>query len=168
MFLCCKQGKDDAESTEVVGMDVNKSDDPAKGFAQEEAKEELAAPAEEPAPPPAEETQATPEPEPVAPPPEEPKELEEFTVTLERAAGSKLGMVIGERPSEPQKSFIREVKPGGLVEAWNKEHPTQLMTEGCMIAEVNGETTHDKMFKIISDKDVQTLKMLIRPPAKTS
>mmetsp|Transcript_29649 Transcript_29649/g.69011 ORF Transcript_29649/g.69011 Transcript_29649/m.69011 type:complete len:173 (-) Transcript_29649:197-715(-) len=171
MFSCCSPPEGQkVESTEVLALEKENTGAPVQ-----DTNPDPFVPAEEPAPPaepemaaPAEE--AAPEPEPAAAPAPEPAPAAEaapvdFTVVIERK-GQKLGMVIGERPSDPERSFVREVKAGGLVEAWNKSNPDKVMVEGCEILEVNGEKKHEPMFKVIGNKDVEKLTMVIRPPEK--
>eukprot|EP00403_Amphidinium_massartii_P013857 CAMPEP_0178410850 /NCGR_PEP_ID=MMETSP0689_2-20121128/21196_1 /TAXON_ID=160604 /ORGANISM="Amphidinium massartii, Strain CS-259" /LENGTH=212 /DNA_ID=CAMNT_0020032047 /DNA_START=84 /DNA_END=719 /DNA_ORIENTATION=+ len=169
MFSCCAAPESQkVESTEVLAFEKENT-----GAAAQETEPAVAAPVEEPAPPAEPEVaavEAPPEPEPAAAPaapepaPAAPAEAApaDFTVVIERK-GQKLGMVIGERPSDPERSFVREVKAGGLVEAWNKSNPDKMMVAGCEILEVNGEKKHDPMFKLISNKDVEKLTMTIRP-----
>lgn len=60
---------------------------------------------------------------------------DEFTITLDRTDGSKLGIDVDHR--DGTNLYIDSVS-GGLVSEWNKQHPDREVKPGGLILEVNG------------------------------
>jgi len=65
----------------------------------------------------------------------------EFSISLDRRQRGKIGLAIA--PQEEGELLISQVKPQGLVEAWNKEHPKYEVQAGDLIISVNG--TNEKL-----------------------
>mmetsp|Transcript_2177 Transcript_2177/g.3710 ORF Transcript_2177/g.3710 Transcript_2177/m.3710 type:complete len:166 (+) Transcript_2177:94-591(+) len=164
MFLCCCKPEKPAEKAQVLTHGKNEAGppsaemDPLATTQQEEVR-----PLE---PEFAEASQLEPLiADPVAEEVADDPASKDFTVTLVREKGQKLGMRVGEPPEDPNRSFVRLVTSDGLVDSWNKSNPDKQVVVGCELLQVNKETKHAEMFGQISNPDIATLVLVIRPPA---
>uniref|UniRef100_A0A7S0A0F8 Uncharacterized protein n=1 Tax=Pyrodinium bahamense TaxID=73915 RepID=A0A7S0A0F8_9DINO len=73
---------------------------------------------------------------------------EEFTVTIPQRKGMKLGIVTCVSRFYPDFNII-EVKPDGLISAWNAENPDKVVREGDDLMEVNGVRDKKKICEFL-------------------
>merc|ERR1712139_245189 len=60
----------------------------------------------------------------------------EFTVFLDTSTGSSLGIDVNRH--DGNLLMIDAIKPGGLIDLWNEEHPDQKVRVGDRVVEING------------------------------
>mmetsp|Transcript_51938 Transcript_51938/g.117183 ORF Transcript_51938/g.117183 Transcript_51938/m.117183 type:complete len:171 (+) Transcript_51938:95-607(+) len=100
-----------------------------------------------------------PEPQPIAEEPEPMQEVTDpkqplggpFTITVRRLDGHKLGMTVGTHETHPDITKVREVKPGGLLDAWNENNPNMKLQFEDQVVEVNGARSPDGILKALAD-----------------
>merc|ERR1712137_568718 len=81
----------------------------------------------------------------------------ELSLTLERVSSDqRVGLDLQNLEG---KCKIYNVKPGGLMEDWNKANPTKQITAGDFINEVNGLAGYEEMRKVLLEED--TLRLIV-------
>jgi len=60
---------------------------------------------------------------------------EEFTIVLQKTAGSKLGVDVDQQDGV---TLLVDAVTGGLMQAWNSANPDKLVKPGDRIVEING------------------------------
>mmetsp|Transcript_12189 Transcript_12189/g.22473 ORF Transcript_12189/g.22473 Transcript_12189/m.22473 type:complete len:183 (+) Transcript_12189:81-629(+) len=104
------------------------------------------------------------EPAPVEPVQEatDPKQnLGQFTITVRRLDGHKLGMTVGTHETHPDMTKVREIKPGGLLDAWNANNPSWRLESGDQVVEVNGARSPDAILKALADQSQKEVVLLV-------
>mmetsp|Transcript_86911 Transcript_86911/g.245117 ORF Transcript_86911/g.245117 Transcript_86911/m.245117 type:complete len:449 (-) Transcript_86911:115-1461(-) len=75
----------------------------------------------------------------------------ELTITRPDTS-SKFGMLIDSGTGARGGHAVTEVRPGGVVEAWNNQTPEQAIRKGDVLVCINGETTFDGMMAQFREK----------------
>lgn len=69
-------------------------------------------------------------------------------ITLSRPAlDQRFGMRIEQEPGPSGGHAVAEVVPGGLADAWNRQHPERCISMGDVVSSVNGKTTFSSMME---------------------
>jgi len=96
---------------------------------------------------------------PAAPPPVANAKDDEYTITLDKKDGSRLGVDVDHQDGS---TLLIEAVTGGLVEAWNAAHAVELkVSAGDRVVEVNG-IRGDVLQLVDECKKNQPLKMKLR------
>lgn len=82
----------------------------------------------------------------------------EFSITLDKSDGMKLGIDVDHQDGV---TLLIEAVSGGLMEAWNNNHPDSRVRQGDRIVEVNA-LRNDVLALVDECKKNQPLKMKIR------
>merc|ERR1740121_2181380 len=86
---------------------------------------------------------------------------EPFLITLNKSGNPKLGANTSNRKDSPHL-IILGIKEGGLIAAWNAEHPDKQVRPGHCIVRVNEvEGNKEALYSLIARE--QELRMLIDP-----
>mmetsp|Transcript_67006 Transcript_67006/g.160573 ORF Transcript_67006/g.160573 Transcript_67006/m.160573 type:complete len:196 (+) Transcript_67006:85-672(+) len=160
-----KDGTERPGDVEEARFDPTPSPDPVQELPPVAEKEEEAVALP---PPVVEETTAPepPQPEPApapAPAPAEPEKPKEYTITIKRKHGHKLGMTVGTHDAAPEKTLVRDVKTGGLVDAHNASEPYEQLNKDDQVVSVNGATTPDAILKALADQSKDSVVIVVCP-----
>mmetsp|Transcript_30610 Transcript_30610/g.55918 ORF Transcript_30610/g.55918 Transcript_30610/m.55918 type:complete len:193 (+) Transcript_30610:109-687(+) len=138
------------------GTEAIDASNPPPPAAPQQDEPPPAAPAPAPKPEPVEEPAPAP-----APAPAEPAGPKYNTIKLVREGTKKVGILVGYHDSQPDKSVVREIRDGGLVEAWNMDNIEHQVHMGDQIISVNGVTAKEGKEAILNALADTTKKELI-------